>query len=107
MTGGGTTYHRATVYGAYGQPAGSVSGTSSTPATFGVVGSAATNYTVYDRLLLVVIRDRKGSDVFEGRVQSSGMSPEATVVLPAMINSLFREFPGASGQTARYSEPLD
>jgi len=37
--------------------------------------------------------------VYEGRVQSSGSFGEIAVVLPSMIEALFRDFPGNSGKT--------
>jgi hypothetical protein len=103
QTGGGTTYHRGSVntYGSYGSTYGSYSGTSYTPATFGVVGSAPYSVTVHDRYLDMNISDRGGRSVFEGRVVSTGSSADIAAVLPQMIDSLFTKFPGESGKTKR------
>lgn len=103
QTGGGTTYHRGSVntYGSYGSTYGSYSGTSYTPATFGVVGSAPYSITVHDRYLNMRISDRAGRSVFEGRVVSTGQSADIAAVLPQMIDSLFTNFPGESGKTKR------
>lgn len=103
QTGGGTTYHSGSVnsYGSYGSTSGSYSGTSYTPATFGVVGSAPYSVTVHDRYLDMKIRDRGGRSVFEGRVVSTGRSADIAAVLPQMIDSLFTKFPGESGKTKR------
>lgn len=103
QTGGGTTYHSGSVntYGNYGSTYGSYSGTSYTPATFGVVGSAPYSVTVHDRYLDMKIRDRGGRSVFEGRVVSTGRSADIAAVLPQMIDSLFTKFPGESGKTKR------
>ena len=106
QTGGGTTYHSGTVnsYGSYGSTYGSYSGTSYTPATFGVVGSAPYSVTVHDRYLNMRISDRAGRSVFEGRVVSTGQSAEIAAVLPQMIDSLFTKFPGESGKTNRVAK---
>ena len=37
--------------------------------------------------------------VFEGTVKSRGSSGQITVVMPAMIEALFRNFPGESGKS--------
>lgn len=101
QTGGGTTYHSGSVnsYGSYGSTYGSYSGTSYTPATFGVVGSTSYSVTVHDRYLNMKIIDRAGRSVFEGRVVSTGQSADIAAVLPQMIDSLFTKFPGESGKT--------
>jgi hypothetical protein len=49
----------------------------------------------------MIIRDRDGRSVFEGRVVSTGRSAEIAAVLPQMIDSLFTNFPGESGKTKR------
>jgi hypothetical protein len=101
QTGGGTTYHSGSVntYGNYGSSYGSFSGTSFTPATFGVVGSMPYNFTEYDRFLFLKIQEWGGSEVFDGRVTSTGSSMDLASVLPQMIDSLFTRFPGESGKT--------
>lgn len=108
QTGGGTTFHQGTFnssspYGGYSS--GSVSGTSYTPATFGVVGTRSINQTIYERLLLVNATDRTGSSVLEARCKSTGGSPDISSVLPAMIDSLFTGFPGVSGKAKLHSKP--
>ena len=99
QTGGGTTYHSGIT------ASGSYSGTSYTPATFGVVGAVPTAQTVFDRYLLVIIFDRKGRTVLEGRCSSSGSSPNLSDVVPRMIDSFLTDFPGESGTTKTYSKP--
>ncbi len=101
QTGGGTTYHSGSVnsYGNYGSTSGAYSGTSYTPATYGVVGSVPYSVTVHDRYLDMKIRDRGERSVFEGRVSSTGRSSDIAAVLPQMIDSLFTNFPGESGKT--------
>ena len=109
QTGGGTTYHSGSVnsYGSGGSAYGSYSGTSYTPATFGQVGSTPYNVTVHDRFCVVGIRTKGGQSVFEGRANSTGTSSEISEVLPAMIDSIFTEFPGSSGKTKRVSKPVE
>ena len=108
QTGGGTTYHSgsANSYGSYGSTRGTYSGTSYTPATYGVVGSSPYSFTVHDRYLDMKIRDRGGRSVFEGRVVSTGESAEIAEVLPQMIDSLFTKFPGESGKTKRMEKVI-
>ena len=38
---------------------------------------------------------------YEGRVKSSGSSEEIAVVLPSMIEALFKDFSGHSGETKK------
>jgi hypothetical protein len=106
QTGGGTTYHSGSfnAYGSGGYRSGSFGGTSYSPATFGVVGAMPYNHTVHDRYMILTIRDRTGTSVFEGKVNSSGSSAEIAVVLPEMIDSLFTGFPGVSGKTKKISK---
>jgi hypothetical protein len=106
QTGGGTTYHSGSFssYGSSGYNSGSFGGTSYKPATFGVVGAMPYSHTVHDRYMLMTIRSRSGTNVFEGKVNSSGSSSEIAAVLPEMIDSLFTGFPGQSGKTKRVSK---
>ncbi len=109
QTGGGTTYHSGSVtnFGGYGGFGNSIySGTSYTPATFGVVGAVPTADTVYDRYLFVVIKNRAGANVLEGKVFSSGISSNISEVLPRMIDSFFQEFPGVSGKTTKVTKKV-
>lgn len=103
QTGGGTTtYHSGNLstYGSGGGYGGATySGTSHTPATFGVVGAVPTRETVFDRQLAVVVKDRGGNNVLEGKVTSTGSSGNLSQVLPRMIDSFFEDFPGVSGET--------
>jgi hypothetical protein len=107
QTGGGTTYHSGNVssYGGYGgYNSANYSGTSYTPATFGVVGAVPTTNTVYDRYLFVVIKNRSGANVLEGKVFSSGSSSNISEVLPHMIDSFFEDFPGVSGKSTKVTK---
>jgi hypothetical protein len=108
QTGGGTTtYHSgsANTYGSYGgYSAGSYSGTSYTPATYGVVGAVPTTYTVYGRYLFVIIMDKKGRTVLEGKCFSTGSSSNLSDVVPRMIESFLTDFPGTSGKAKTHTK---
>lgn len=97
--GGGTVVYTGPVHGC-GRD-GAFYGTAYIPPTYGVVGSVPYSITEHDRYLDMKIRDRAGRSVFEGRVISTGPSPEIAAVLPQMIDSLFTGFPGESGKTKR------
>jgi len=111
QTGGGTSYSSGTVSSGYGGYA-SYSGTTYSAPTFGQVGSVPYTTKMYGRNLdLTIIDDRKSSKdnvvkVYEGRVASSGSSADIAVVLPTMIEALFKNFPGQSGKTKKVAMPL-
>jgi hypothetical protein len=71
--------------------------------TFGVVGTGVSTDTVYKRSLDLQIMDTaslsSGSPrkLYEAQVRSEGTSPQLARVMPYMIESLFKEFPGMSG----------
>ncbi len=111
QTGGGTSYTSGTVstnYGGYG----SYSGTTYSMPTFGQIGSIPYSIRQHDRVLNLKIisykeaKDGKAKVLYEGRVQSSGSSGEIAVVLPSMIEALFRDFPGNSGKTKKITTEL-
>lgn len=108
QTGGGTTtFHNGTAsaYGSYGGYAnGYYSGTTYTPATYGVVGAVPTTSTVYDRFLFIVISDNRGQSVLEGKCISSGSSSNLSDIVPKMIESFLSDFPGVSGKTKTYTK---
>ncbi len=103
QTGGGTTYHNASVntYGTYGSSYGSASGTSYTAPTYGVVGSTTSSHTEYTRVLEINIVEakNKASKVFEGIVRSKGTSSSFAAVSNCLIKAMFNEFPGENGGT--------
>jgi hypothetical protein len=100
---GSTTRHSGTV-DSYGSSA-SYSGTSYTPATYGVVGVVPYTYRLYAQGLVVMINGPEGI-VFQGEALSE--VPESTIhaVLPAMIDSVFTRFPGQNGSTTTIRKPL-
>ncbi|WP_165790979.1 DUF4136 domain-containing protein [Pleomorphomonas carboxyditropha] len=102
QTGGGTTYSSGTVYGGGGF--GTYSGTSYTPPTFGIVGASTYSYSVYTRKLMVWIDEKSTKKrIYEATVVSRGSSSSFNVVARCMIDALFKDFPGKSGQTTKIS----
>ena len=93
---GGTTYYSGTTY--------------SMP-TFGVVGSRTSSVTTYKRQLAMdlvetsTLESKKINKVYEGRVTSKGHYSMIAPVMPAMLESLFRDFPKKSGSTVTISIP--
>ncbi len=106
QTGGGTTYHSGSVntFGSGGSGFGSYSGTSYTPATFGVVGMAPVSSKQYTRFLKLDIYDLKSSrkdpkKVYEGTVKSEGSTGVFSAISDCLVQALFKDFPGVSGKT--------
>ncbi len=63
-------------------------------------GPEIESQTVYTRRLALKIRDRKtGEIVFEGRAVSEGPTRELNLVMPYLVEAMFRNFPGESGVT--------
>jgi len=96
-----TTYGTLNTYGNYG----TYSGTTTYTPTYGVVGSSTVSRTKYSRGLWLYIVDTKSvgtknlNVLYEASVKSSGSSSQLSRVMPAMIEALFKEFPGKSGKT--------
>lgn len=66
-------------------------------------------YSAFLSLDIVAIgaRDDKTEKLFEGRVASSSAYKLLPEVMPAMIDAMFHEFPGISGESMRVSTPID
>lgn len=111
QTGGGTSFTSGTVSSSRGGFA-SYSGTTYSMPTFGQVGSIPYSVRQHDRVLnLKIVSYKESLDgnakvVYEGRVKSSGSSGEIAVVLPSMIEALFKDFPGSSGKTEKITTDL-
>lgn len=94
---GGVTYHYNS-FGGYG-------GTSYTPPTYGVVGAGSYSFTRYARyfnLDIISIKKSTAEDIekeFEGSVTSSGLSSTFSAVSRCLIDAMFEDFPGESGQS--------
>ena len=111
QTGGGTTFHSGTAnaYGTRGSAYGTYSGSSYTMPTYGVVGSQAYSFnrTTYKRVLAVDILDReqlkagKPKKIYEVKLTSSGSCSQIAGVFDALLEALFKDFPGESGRSQR------
>jgi hypothetical protein len=110
QTGGGTTTSSGTVYG-LGGGSSYYSGSSYTMPTFGVVGSRTSTSTVFTRNLAIDIVDtsslksEKPIKIYEGRVKSIGKCGGVNYVMSEMIESMFRNFPGTSGNSRKVEIP--
>jgi len=111
QTGGVTSTTFGTVTTNYGTRA-TYTGTTFQPITFGQVGSIPYRRKQFDRYLFLSILDPEKSteksivNVFEGRVLSSGSSEEISMVLPTMIEALFKKFPGENGKAEKVILPM-
>ena len=112
-TGGGTTTFNGSAYNVGGGGTTFYSGTAYSMPTFGVVGSRTGSITTYTRQLAMdlvetsTLESKKVNKVYEGRVKSSGTCPMVAAIMPAMIKSLFNDFPKQSGSTYRVDLPFD
>lgn len=103
QTGTIGSYTTGTVTG-YGNTA-TVNATTYKAPTYGVVGTGTTSDTVYKRYFNIDIIDMSKSKgntiekVYEGKATSSGSSGQLSVVMPAIMKSVFDDFPGKSGAT--------
>lgn len=102
----------STTYGTYGN--GAYSATTYSYPVLGVTGSYTQTRTDYGRGFYLDIYDAKhlvaGKGVklfYEGKVISVGRSASLPEIIPAMIDSLFKNFPGENGKTVRRSMPMD
>ncbi len=98
-------------YGTYGNYGTHFDGAIQKPA-YGRVGSYTVSITEYGRSLWLYIVDansmgtEKLNVLYEGSVKSSGLSSQLSTVIPAMIEALFKSFPGKSGETRREVVPI-
>lgn len=91
----------------------SYSGTTYNTPTYGVVGSGARTDTVFTRYLNIDIIDiaksgnGKVQKVYEGKAISAGSSGQLAPVMPAIIRSVFEDFPGKSGVSRTSQQPFE
>ena len=62
--------------------------------------------TYIRRLSLTLTRTADGVRLFEGRVASRGDDNDMLAVMPYLVNALFKNFPGASGETITMKLPV-
>lgn len=63
------------------------------------------SYTVYTSELDMNIRSRDGQPLFEGRAQARSTTDDLTALVPNLIEAMFTDFPGRSGETVRITVP--
>lgn len=111
QTGTSGSYTTGTVT-SYGNTA-SYSGTTYKTPTYGVVGYGSDTDIIFTRYLNIDIVDiaksgnGKIQKVYEGKAISSGSSSQLAPVMPAIIRSIFEEFPGKSGASRTSNQPLE
>ena len=110
QTGTSSSYTTGTVT-SYGNMA-TYSGTTHNTPTYGVVGSGTSSDTIFTRYLNIDIIDitnsgnGKEKKVYEGKAISSGSSGQLAPVMPAIVKSVFEDFPGKSGVSRTSQQPL-
>jgi hypothetical protein len=81
--------------------------------TYGVVGSGTSTVTIFKRYLNIDIiaiaksGDGKVQKVYEGKAISSGSSGQLAPVMPAIVRSVFEDFPGKSGTSRTSRQPFE
>ena len=91
---------------------GTYSGTTTYTPTYGVVGSSTVSSTKYGRTLWLSIVELKSvgtgnlNVLYEARVNSAGSSSQLPKVMPSMIEAIFKDFPGKSGETRRVLDTI-
>lgn len=99
QTGGGSSQTYGTITGPGGMA--TVSGTTYSTPTYGVVGVAPVSQTIYTRVFVLEMYDKASkSKIYESRVVSSGENSTFSQVSKCMIAALFQDFPGVSGKTS-------
>ena len=63
------------------------------------------SYTVYESELEMNIRGRDGKSLFEGRAEARSADDDLTEIVPNLIEAMFTDFPGRSGETVRITVP--
>jgi hypothetical protein len=109
---GTSSSHTTGTITSYGNMA-SYSGTTYNTPTYGIVGARTTTDTVFTRYLNIDIIDiaksgnGKVRKVYEGKALSSGSSGQLAPVMPAMVKTVFEDFPGKSGASRTSRQPLE
>jgi hypothetical protein len=89
----------------------SVNATTTYTPTYGVVGSGTRTDTIYKRFLDLEIVEMASlssgapKKLYEGKARSNGSSPQLARVMPYMVESVFKDFPGPSPQAKEYRLP--
>ena len=100
QTGGGVAFSQGTVFG--GGTSAMYSGTTYSPATFGVVGAAAVTNTVFKRQLQILfVESRTQRHLYEVTVQSQGTSGTFAAVASCLVAAAFQQFPRGNGTNTK------
>lgn len=107
-----TSTFNVTTYGS-NYATGTVHRQTTNQTRLGIVGAGAGTTTVFDRALrvdMVSVAEFKATNrvvsLYEGTVRSTGSSGVLSEVLPALVEALFKDFPGTSGRTTVVDVPL-
>jgi len=73
---------------------------------YGTTGHTTYTQKVYVMEFGMLIHDHSGSQHFSGTTVCGVYSYDMSVLIPKMIELMFMEFPGQSGQSKVYSVPL-
>lgn len=93
-------------YSSYGNY-GTYSGTTTYTPTYGITGSKTASRTEYSRHVTIEILDKtslenkKIKKLYTATANSEGKSSQIAAVMPAIIEAIFKKFPGKSGSTRR------
>lgn len=123
IDGGSTTTRMVPMYGQTGggrstttmvgpQGFGTYTRQTTTPPTFGITGYSRSTETSFTSFLAVDIIDRRQSTPsqivkrFEARALSTGESAALSEQMPYLIEAMFKDFPGRSGETITVTLPV-
>jgi hypothetical protein len=85
---------------------GTFVGSAFVPATEGVVGTReVTNQTFKRQIAMKIIDARTSKRIYEGTLTSEGGVGEFSTAAPCLVASLFKDFPGKSGETQTIELP--
>ncbi len=106
----GNTYGTLNTYGNTATYSGnnSYSSTTTYTPTYGVTGYRTGTTTHYTRNLFLKILDKKTNEViYNAKVSSQGRSGQISAVMPYLVKSLFKDFPGKNGSSHEVTLPLE
>lgn len=69
------------------------------------MGPEVESYTVYTSTLDLRIDRASGERVFEGKASAQSLSNRLTYLVPNLVDAMFTNFPGKSGETVKITVP--
>jgi len=85
---------------------GTFVGSAYVPPTEGVVGTReVTSQTFRRQIAMRIIDTRTSKRIYEGTITSEGSVGEFSAAAPCLVDSLFKDFPGKSGETQTIELP--